>query len=146
MGNSIHSPRPRDRYDQPTQGLAFGRMERLQDSECGQEVCSHVTVADYRIIDKGKEVEDQLKKVYHKARDNGRSPMQVSLTRSISSRWAVAYTVVGLWRSCRIQYGKTMDEDPRRLQDLERIRSNERPCLGSDFLDRGACFAKATRR
>jgi oligo-1,6-glucosidase len=31
-----------------------------------------------RIIDKGVDVDEQLKKVYHKARDNGRSPMQVS--------------------------------------------------------------------
>jgi len=146
MGNGIPTSRPRDRYDQPTQGLAFGRMERLQDSECGQKVCSHISSADHRIIDKGDDVENQLKKVYHKARDNGRSPMQVSLTRSISSRWAVAYTAVGLWRSCRVQHGRTMDASPRRLQDLERIRSNERPWLGFDILENGACFAKATRR
>ena len=31
-----------------------------------------------RIIDKGMDVDAQLNKVYHKARDNGRSPMQVS--------------------------------------------------------------------
>jgi hypothetical protein len=44
-------------------------------------VCYHVTLANDRIIDKGEDVENQLKKVYHKARDNGRSPMQVSLFR-----------------------------------------------------------------
>lgn len=33
-----------------------------------------------RIITKGQNVDTLLKKVYHKARDNGRSPMQVSST------------------------------------------------------------------
>jgi hypothetical protein len=75
--------------------MAVGRMERLQDSKRGQEVCFHVTFADDRIIDKGEDVENQLKKVYHKARDNGRSPMQVSLPRIIQSRQAVAKRVVG---------------------------------------------------
>jgi hypothetical protein len=63
--------------------MAIGRMERLQDSKRGQEVCFHVIPANDRIIDKGEDVENQLKKVYHKARDNGRSPMQVSLVRCV---------------------------------------------------------------
>jgi hypothetical protein len=39
-----------------------------------------------------------------------------------------------------------MDADSRRLQDLERIQSDQRAGIGSEFLEKGACVEKATRR
>jgi hypothetical protein len=39
-----------------------------------------------------------------------------------------------------------MDADSRRLQDLERIQSDQRLELGSEFLETGACLAEAVRR
>lgn len=38
---------------------------------------------------KGEDVEELTRKVYHKARDNGRSPMQVSLWNSEGSNWRI---------------------------------------------------------